>query len=71
MLKRFREVKIAIRAMVISEFWSFWRRIDQTASNKVKDKMLYDNWWERVDLTIKIMDPIISLLQFVDIDQPI
>ena len=33
--------------------------------------MLDDGRWERVDLTIKIMDPIISLLRFADTDQPI
>ena len=37
----------------------------------VKDTMLEDGWWERVDLTIKILDPIICLLWFVDTDQPI
>ena len=33
--------------------------------------MLDDAWWERVDLTIKIMELIISLLQFEDTDKPI
>jgi hypothetical protein len=33
--------------------------------------MLDDAWWERVDLTIKIMEPIISLLRFVDTNKPI
>jgi hypothetical protein len=71
MLKRLREVKTALGSMVISEFWSFWRKTDQASSKKVKDTMLDDGWWERVDLTIKIMDPIISLLWFADMDQPI
>jgi hypothetical protein len=33
--------------------------------------MLDDGWWERVDLTIMIMDPIISFLRFAYTDQPI
>ena len=33
--------------------------------------MLYDAWWERVDLIIQIMDPIISLLRFADTNKPI
>jgi hypothetical protein len=33
--------------------------------------MLDDAWWERVDLTIKIMDPIISLLRFSNTYKPI
>ena len=62
MLKRLREVKTALGAMVISEFWSFWRKTDQAASKKVKDTVLDDIWWEKVDLIIQIMEPIISLL---------
>ena len=45
--------------------------MDQSASKKVKDTVLDDVWWERVDLTIKIMEPLISLLRFADMDQPI
>ena len=71
MLKRLREVKAALGAMVISDLWSFWRKTDQAASKRVKDTVLDDGWWERVNLSIKIMDPIISLLRFADTDKPI
>jgi hypothetical protein len=71
MLKRLMEVKTALESMVILEFWSFWRKTDQISSKKVKGTVLDDCWWERVDLIIKIMDPIVSLLRFVDMDQPI
>lgn len=57
--------------MVISEFWSFWRKTDQVASKRVKETVLDDAWWEKVDLIIRIMDPIISLLRFADTDKPI
>jgi hypothetical protein len=71
MLKRLREVKTALRSMAILEFWSFWRKTNQASSKKVKDIVLDDAWWEKVDITIKIMDPIISLLRFADTDRPI
>lgn len=71
MLKSLRVVKTALGSMVISEFWSFWRKTDQTASKRVKDTVLDDAWWERVDLIIRIMDPNISLLRVVDTDKPI
>ena len=71
MLKRLREVKTALGSIVISEYWSFWRKTNQSAAKKVKDTVWDDVWWERVDLTIKIMEPLISLLRFVDTDQPI
>ena len=44
---------------------------DHAASKRVKDTVLDDGWWERVNLSIKIMDPIISLLRFADTDKPI
>ena len=68
MLKRLKEEKATLGAMVISDLWSFRRKTDQAASKKVKGTMLNDGWWERVDLTIKIMNPIISFLQFADMD---
>ena len=57
--------------MVILEFWSFSREAYQNASKKVKDTVLDDDWWERVDLTISIMEPIISLLRFAATNKPI
>ena len=44
MPKSLREVKTALGSMVISEFWSFWRKMDQVASKKVKDRVLDDVW---------------------------
>eukprot|EP00253_Pinus_taeda_P034875 PITA_34875 len=52
MLKRLREVKTTLGSKVVSEFWSFWRKIDQVASKRVKDTVLDDAWWGRVDLII-------------------
>ena len=67
-----REVKIVLGAMVFSYFCSFWRKVDQVVSKKVKDIVLDDGWWERVDLSINTMNQyIISLLRFAEIDQPI
>jgi len=71
MLKRSREVKASLGSMVISDFWSFWRNMDQDSSKKLKDTILDDDWWERVDITITIMEPIISLLRFTDMDKSI
>ena len=68
MLKKLREVKTALGSMVISKYWSFWRKTNQSASKEVNDTVLDDVWWERVDLTIKIMEPLISLLRFADMD---
>ena len=51
-LKRLKEVKTALGAMVISKFWSFWRKKDYVASKRVKDTVLDYVWWEKVDLLI-------------------
>ena len=37
MLKKLREVKTALGSMVISKFWSFWRKTNQNASKKSKE----------------------------------
>ena len=71
MLKRLRKLKTALWTMVISQFWSFWRKTDHIASEKVKDTMLDDGWWERVGFTIKIMESVISLLRFANTNQPV
>jgi len=39
-LKKLREVKTALGAMVISNFWSFCRKTNQAASKRVKDTVL-------------------------------
>lgn len=62
MLKRFWEVKTNLGEIVILGFWSFGRKTNKATSKKVKDTVLDDTWWERVDINIKITDPIITLL---------
>ena len=37
----------------------------------MKETVLDDGWWERVNVVIKIVEPIISLLRFADTDQRI
>jgi hypothetical protein len=44
--------------MVVLDLCSFCRKTDQAASKRVKDTVLDDGWWERVNLSIKIMDPV-------------
>jgi hypothetical protein len=53
MIKRYREVRTALRSMVISKYWSFWRNHDINASKKVKDIVLDDGWWEREILSLR------------------
>jgi hypothetical protein len=51
LLKRLREVKTALASMVISDFWSIWRKPTLNASKKMKHIVLDDCWWDREDLT--------------------
>eukprot|EP00253_Pinus_taeda_P010810 PITA_10810 len=59
-------LNLALKSIASDVLW-----IDQVASKRMKDTVLDGAWWERVDLIIQIMDPIISLLRFADIDKPI
>eukprot|EP00253_Pinus_taeda_P035554 PITA_35554 len=49
MLKRLREVKTALGPMVISKFWSFWRKTNQATPKRVKDTVLDNAWCERYE----------------------
>lgn len=58
----------ALEVMVIDKMWTFWRKIDINTSRKIKELVVDDSWWERIDFTLLIVEPIITLLHFADLD---
>ena len=48
MLKRLKLIKRGLQAMVISEEWSSYRDDDIGKANFVKEKIVNDDWWEKV-----------------------
>jgi hypothetical protein len=69
MLNRFVEVKAALQHMVISDKWSIYKD-DVSAAQRVKEIILSDSWWGKVDYILRITTPIYDMIRFADTDTP-
>jgi hypothetical protein len=69
MLKQMVEVKMALQQMVISQEWTIYKDDDQI-SGFVRDTVLNDVRWGKVDYILKITTPIHDMIRFVDTDTP-
>jgi hypothetical protein len=69
MLNRFVEVKAALQHMVISDKWSIYKD-DASAAQRVKDLILSDPWWSKIDYILRITTPIYDMIRFADTDTP-
>ena len=49
MLKRLKLIKKCLQAMAISEQWASYREDDVEKTQNVKDMILSDLWWDKVD----------------------
>jgi hypothetical protein len=67
MLKRMVEVKMALQQMVISEEWTIYK--DDQISGFVRDTVLNDVWWGKMNYIFKITTPIHDI-RFADTDIP-
>ena len=70
MLKRLKLIKRCLQAMVISEQWASYREDDVGKAQKVKDMILSDLWWDKVDYILEFIAPIYDMLRVADIDKP-
>lgn len=66
MLKRFRLLKKGLQNMVISEQWSSYKEDDVQKAKFVKDTLLDDNWWDKVDYILSFTGPIYHVLRRTD-----
>ncbi|KAK9037128.1 hypothetical protein V6N11_022050 [Hibiscus sabdariffa] len=62
MLKRFKLIKRALQAMVISDEWASYREDDMGKANFVKEKLVSDDWWDKVAYIIDFTMPIYDML---------
>ncbi|GAV67734.1 DUF659 domain-containing protein/Dimer_Tnp_hAT domain-containing protein, partial [Cephalotus follicularis] len=69
MLKRFKLIKRGLQTMVISDQWSCYREDDVGKAACVKDLMLNDVWWDKVDYILSFTSPIYDMLQECDTDK--
>ena len=56
--------------MVISNQWGGWKQANTTRARKVKDMVLSDDFWSRVEYVLEFTEPIMSMLRFADTDEP-
>ncbi|KAK8340955.1 hypothetical protein V6Z11_A08G136000 [Gossypium hirsutum] len=66
MLKRLKLIKWGLQNMVISDEWSTYREDDVSKASLVKEKILDDLWWDKVDYIISFKGPIYDMLQIMD-----
>ena len=70
MLKRLKLIKRCLQAMAISEQWASYREDDVGKAVKVKDMILSDLCWDKVDYILEFTAPIYDMLRVADTDKP-
>ena len=56
--------------MAISEQWASYRENDVEKAQNVKDMILSDLWWDKVDYILEFTTPIYDMLQITNTDKP-
>ncbi|RZC19025.1 hypothetical protein D0Y65_006031 [Glycine soja] len=68
MLKRLKLLKRCLQNMVINDQWNSYREDDVKKVAYVKELILNDIWWDKVDYILSFMDPIYSMIRICDTD---
>ncbi|KAH1256694.1 hypothetical protein GmHk_03G006797 [Glycine max] len=66
MLKRFKQLKKGLQEMVISDQWSSYKEDDVAKAKFVKDTLLDDKGWDKVDYILSFTSPIYDVLRRTD-----
>ncbi|KAF5180325.1 hAT transposon superfamily [Thalictrum thalictroides] len=70
MLKRFKLIKQGLLNMVVSPNWANYREDDVVKASLVKEKILNDLWWDKIDYILAFTKPIYEMLRKADTDEP-
>ena len=70
MLKRFKLIKGDLQAMVISDKLKNYREEDVVKARHVKELVLDDIWWDKVNYILSFTSPIYDMLRDCDTDTP-
>jgi len=63
MLKRFRSLKRRLQEMVINNEWSDYKEDNVDNTRTVKETLLNDNWWMKVDYILAFIALIYNVLR--------
>ena len=66
MLKRFKSLKRGLQEMVISNEWSDYKEDNVDNARTIKETLLNDNWWMKVDYIIAFTAPIYGVIRKTD-----
>ena len=69
-LKMMKLIKRSLQSKVISEQWTSYKKDDVGKATHVRDIILDDLWWDRVDYIILFTSPIYDMLRATDTDRP-
>ncbi|CAN6680004.1 unnamed protein product [Malus baccata var. baccata] len=70
MLRRFKEVKEGLEQMVISLNWALYKEDDLVKAMTVKQKILDEYFWEKIDYILFFTTPIYEVIRMADTDKP-
>ena len=70
MLKRFKDIKRALQDLVLCDKWNTYRDDDIVGAQIVKEKVLDDLWWDKVDYILSFTGPIYCMIRVTDTDKP-
>lgn len=69
MLQRLKTIKKGLLTLVISEQWSEYREDDVQKEAFVKETILNDQWWDKVDYILRFTESVCDMLRSCDIDE--
>ena len=64
------QVKGELQGTVISHNWGVWKQKNTDKASKINDRVLADLWCEYLEYLFKIIEPIMSMLRYTDMDRP-
>ncbi|KAL9685775.1 hypothetical protein QQ045_023227 [Rhodiola kirilowii] len=70
MLKRFKLVKSALESMVVCDQWTTYKDDDQAKARFVRDTILNEDWWDKVNYILAFTTPIYDMIRVCDTDKP-
>ncbi|XP_068309771.1 uncharacterized protein [Pyrus communis] len=70
MLRRFKELKEGLQQMVISPNWALYKEDDLVKAMMVKQKILDEDFWEKIDYILFFTAPIYEVIRMADTDKP-
>uniref|UniRef100_A0A803LVV8 DUF659 domain-containing protein n=2 Tax=Chenopodium quinoa TaxID=63459 RepID=A0A803LVV8_CHEQI len=69
MLKRLKLLKTSLQSMVIIENWSLYKDDRRGQASHVREKILDEIWWDKVDYILDFTRPIYDMIRVCDTDK--